>query len=120
MDSKSVKFAVRLAVLVLTTMLAMSGSAWAQFNASLTGTVEDPTGAIIPGATVTLVNIGTQATLTTTSTGEGSFRFNELPPSHYKLTVTANGFKTSTFTDVEVVAETPRNVDVKLDAGGSS
>ena len=120
MTSKSVKFTVRLAVLVLATMLAMGGSAWAQFNASLTGTVEDPTGAIIPGATVTLVNMGTQATMTATSTGDGSFRFNQLPPAHYKLTVTANGFKTSTLTDVEVVAETPRNVDVKLATGGAS
>jgi hypothetical protein len=120
MDSKSMKLAVRLAGLVLATMMAVGGSAWAQFNASLTGTVEDPTGAIIPGATVTLVNMGTQATMTATSTAEGSFRFNQLPPAHYKLTVAANGFKTSTLTDVEVVAETPRNVDVKLATGGAS
>src|SRR5580698_8919584 len=120
MDNKSVKFTVRFAVLILGVMLAMGGNAWGQFSASLTGTVEDSTGAIIPGATVMLVNLGTQATSTATSTGEGSFRFNQLPPAHYKLTVTANGFKTSTVGDVEVAAETPRNVDVKLEAGGAS
>jgi hypothetical protein len=124
MDRKEIKFAGRIMGLALAMALAMvlaaGSSAWAQFNASLTGTVEDPTGAIIPGATVTLVNQGTQVTSTATATGDGSFRFIQLPPGHYKLTVTATGFKTTTLTDVDVVAETPRNVDVKLATGGAT
>ena len=92
----------------------------AQFGSSLSGTIQDSTGAIIPGATVTLVNAGTQVTQTATSTSAGFFSFNSLPPGQYKLTVAATGFKTSTFDDVAVVAETPRSLDVKLASGGAS
>jgi hypothetical protein len=92
----------------------------AQFNASLSGTVEDSTGAIIPGATVILLNTGTQQKFTATSSGTGVFRFEELPPANYKLTVTAKGFKQSDIDNVNVVAEAPRSLDVKLAAGGDT
>ena len=105
---------------VIATALGSASSALAQFNASLTGTVEDPTGASIPGATVTLVNLGTQQTRTIVSSGSGSYTFSELPPAHYRITVTANGFKANTVNDVEVVAERPRNVDVKLTTGANT
>lgn len=59
-----------------------SAGAMAQFNASLTGTVEDNTGASIPGATVTLVDNGTQQKRTVTSGGSGSFSFTTLPPGN--------------------------------------
>ena len=94
--------------------------AHAQFNSSVTGTVQDASGAIIPGATVVLVNTGTQQTFTAKSTSEGSYRFTELPPAKYKLTVTAPGFKETSIDNVDVVAETPRNLDVKLAVGGDT
>ncbi len=100
--------------------LGLATTAHAQFNAKVTGTVQDPSGATVPGATVTITNLGTQQTKTATASSEGFFQFGELPPAHYRLVITANGFKTSTFSDVEVAAETPRNVDVKLAAGGNS
>ncbi len=95
-------------------------TAHAQFGASLSGTVADSTGAIIPGATVTLTNLGSEQTQTATSSGEGAYRFSELPPGHYKLVVAATGFKGSTFSDITVGAESPRNVDVKLTNGGNT
>ena len=117
-STKSYGAGTRCGLLALGMVLA--SSAYGQFNASLSGTVQDTTGASIPGATVTLVNLGTQATQTATTTGEGFYRFNELPPAHYKLLVAANGFKGNTFDDVSVEAETPRNVDVKLATGESA
>ncbi len=102
-----------LAVLFLFLPIALH----AQFSASLSGTVEDNTGAVIPNATLTLTQDATQAKKTTTASGEGSYRFNELAPGSYTLNVSAPGFKPSTTTGVMVSAETPRGVDVHLDAG---
>src|ERR1700692_4210728 len=60
-------------------------SAHAQFRASIQGTVSDPTGAGIPGATLTLTNLGTAKVLTTTSDGNGLYNFNALPPDQFSL-----------------------------------
>ena len=105
---------------LMVSLLAPATAALAQFNAAVTGTVEDSTGAIIPNATVTLTNTGTQQKFTATSSSQGAFRFNELPPATYKLDVTASGFKAADIDNIAVVAETPRNVDVKLDTGGAT
>jgi hypothetical protein len=52
----------------------------AQFNATLQGTVSDPLGGVIPGATVTLTNNETQAKQAVTTSGEGFYRFTGLAP----------------------------------------
>ena len=116
----NIRFIARLKFAGAALFLFASISASAQFNASLSGTVQDVTNAVISGATVTLVNSGTQQKFTTTSTGEGFFHFTELPPAKYSLTVTAQGFKTSNIDNIDVVAETPRNLDVKLTSGGDT
>ncbi len=94
--------------------------AHAQFNASLTGTVSDATGAVIPRASVTLTNNATQVTKTTTSTDAGFFSFNELPPGSYSLVVASPNFKSSTLGSVNLAGESSRNVDVQLQPGGAS
>ena len=101
-------------------VLSLCGPAFAQFNASLSGTVQDSTGAIIPGASVTLTNPATQQVQKVTTTDAGVYRFNQLPPAHYRLEVTATGFKASTLDDVALAAETPRNVNVTLTTGDVS
>ena len=92
----------------------------AQFGGSLNGTVTDPSGAVVPGATVKLTNPATQATKTATTNGTGFYSFTELPPGNYTVTVTSKGFKEQDFTDVAVTAEQPRGLDVKMTAGGAS
>ena len=92
----------------------------AQFAASVTGTVEDAAGAEIPGATVTLTNTGTQQKFTAITSSDGSYRFTTLPPATYVIHVAANGFKAYDISHVEVLADTPRNLDVKLDIGGTT
>ena len=114
------RFSRAAGVIVFLVSLMSARGAFAQFNASLSGTVEDSTGAIIPGASVTLTNVGTQQQQATTSSSEGAYRFTELPPGNYKLTVTAAGFKQSDADNIQVVAETPRNFDVKLSTGGTT
>ncbi len=61
-------------------------------NSSINGTVKDTHGAIVPGATVTLTNIGTNQKLSATANGEGFYIFSNLSPANYNLTVSAPGF----------------------------
>ena len=93
---------------------------FAQFGASLQGTVEDQTGAVISGATVTITQTGTQTQQTQTTSAEGFYRFSELPPGTYTVVVAATNFKSSTQDNVSIAAETPRSLDIKLPPGGAS
>jgi hypothetical protein len=103
----------------LLVLLLLSSFSYAQFNASLSGTVADPTGAVIPGATVTLRNNATQAVRTATSGSQGTYQFSELPPGDYSLTGAAKGFQGTSLDHLNLVAETPRNIDLKLQIGAS-
>ena len=100
--------------------LLISSSAFAQFNASLSGTVTDSTGAIVPGAAVTLRDTGTQVARSAVSSAEGTYQFSELPPGNYSLTATAKGFQSSSVDGVTLAAEIPRNIDLKLEIGQSN
>ena len=110
-----------LRAVLLLAMLAVLAlpAAHAQFGSKLSGTVLDPTGAAIPGATVTLTNPATQVAQTVSTNGTGFYNFSELPPGNYSLSVTAAGFKTNDMTDVALAAETPRILNVNLETGSA-
>ena len=61
-------------------------------SGDIVGTITDPAGAVIPGATLTAKNQDTGATVTTKSTAQGNYRFNSLPPGRYNISATASGF----------------------------
>jgi hypothetical protein len=90
----------------------------AQFNASLSGTVTDPTGAIIPGAKVTLTDKATNQTRTYVSTATGLYIFNGLAPDQYSVTVERDGFKTKEVGQVVLIPEQPNVLNVQLEVGG--
>lgn len=92
-------------------------AAMAQFRASLSGTVADPTGAVIPGATVTLRDLATNRTLTAKTNGSGAYVFNQLPPSHFELTVSAKGFETKVLPNVSIVPEQPNSMNIQMQPG---
>jgi Carboxypeptidase regulatory-like domain len=71
---------------------------------SITGTVVDPDGAVVGGATVTATNPSTNEKLTQTSSSSGSFTLSPLNPGLYTVTVSAPGFKTLTQQNVSVDA----------------
>jgi len=71
---------------------------------ALTGTVTDPSGAVISGAAVTATNIGTGQERTSTTDATGAYKFSLLPPGNYKVTFAASGFKTSEVPSVTVNA----------------
>ena len=62
-------------------------------NGGLTGTVTDPNGAVVPGATVTVTNLGTNAKRTITTNEEGRWTFAVLPLGNYQVTAEAAGFQ---------------------------
>src|SRR3954470_17769353 len=69
---------------------------------SITGTITDPSGAVVSGAKVTPVNQGTGASLTTTTTSDGVYKFSPVRVGTYKLDATSQGFQTTTQTGVVV------------------
>jgi hypothetical protein len=98
-------------------ILGLTATARAQFRAAIQGTVTDPAGAVVTDATVTLTNKGTAKTQTTTTSNEGFYRFSELAPGTYTLTVEKTGFKKSTLDNVVVSAEQVQGLDVVLTTG---
>src|SRR5215469_3237624 len=77
-----------LTLLVIVLLIAPSLVAQSLVSGDLTGTVTDPSGAVVSGATVTLKSDSTGATRTATTNNSGAYRFSLLPPGNY--TVTAN------------------------------
>lgn len=98
-------------------LILFSSFGRAQFRASIRGTVTDPKGGVVSGATVTLENTDTGQKLTSTSNADGIYEFNALPPSPYRLTVEAPGFKTNVLEHVTIIPEQPNAVNVQLEVG---
>src|ERR1700740_3207995 len=103
--------------LVLLTVLLWAASAQAQFRASLRGTVTDPQGAAVSGATVTLTNTDTNQNLVSTSDANGIYQFNALPSAPYRLTVEKTGFTKKVLDRVQIIPEQPNSLDVQLELG---
>ena len=87
---------------------------------SILGTVHDNSGAVIPGATVTLVNSGTSAKRTLTSDGGGNFVFSNIDVGNYTIAVTAQGFEKFSQTDIGIIAREERHIDVALQLGSEN
>ncbi|HEX5283702.1 MAG TPA: TonB-dependent receptor [Bryocella sp.] len=102
--------------------VAISGlAAQAQLStATMFGTVTDPTGAAVPGATIAITQTDTQTTRTITTNGDGSYRADFLPVGPYKLSVGAQGFKTLERTGITLTVTEQAQVDLQLQAGGAS
>src|SRR3981081_3557034 len=82
------------------------------------GTVTDPSGAVVSGATVTLSSVDTGTTLTAKTSSTGAFRFPLVKPGQYKLSVTATGFRAPTQTvPASVSAVTTANLQLTLGQG---
>lgn len=90
MTSITTRMMERLSGMVLA--LFCASTLWAA-GGSLSGVLEDPTGAVISGGKLTLVNQGTKAEFTTTSDSRGFYSFPALPVGKYDLTIDAVGFK---------------------------
>src|SRR5579875_4052095 len=65
-------------------------------SGTVVGTITDPSGAVVPNASVQLVNTQTNAVLNTQTNSAGEYTFPNVAPGNYKITVSAAGFRTST------------------------
>lgn len=99
--------------------LAVPHSASAQ-TGTILGTVTDPTGAVVPKATVTATSVATGITVTTTTSSAGVFSFPTLSPAHYNVTVNAQGFQTDTLNDVVVTIAETVPLKVQLQVGSAA
>ena len=81
---------------------------------SLVGTVEDPTGAVVPGATLSLTNVSTGTAREITADEQGRYTAVNLPGGTYTIIVTAPGFRTLTRTGVEVAINSVNRITLRL------
>lgn len=107
-----------LVALVSMALLLCAAPAYAQSDrGAITGTVTDPSGAVVGGAKVTATGLETGEVRETTTSSEGSFTIVELKANPYKVTVEAQGFKTSSLENIQVAVQTTRRLDITLEIG---
>lgn len=98
--------------------LLVCGILAAQFDvATLSGTVGDPSGAVIPGAQVTAVNEATNASVTVTANESGRYLFPTLRPGVYRITATHQGFKQFVTTGITLQVNQAARLDIELTVG---
>ena len=90
------------AILGIAVLVLLASTCRAQATASISGTVHDVTGAVVPGANVVAINEANKARWTTTSNGLGFFSFSALQPATYTLRVTRKNFETWYVTGIVV------------------
>jgi len=86
-------------------------------NASLTGTVKDTTGGVIPGAAVKVTNVSEGVTTSTVSDASGNYNFPSLPPANYTLSAEKSGFKTTVVPRITLEVYQKASMDVVLSVG---
>ncbi len=100
--------------------LLLCATSWSQETSTITGTVTDPSGAVVPNATISVTNQGTGTPRTSTSNGDGIYSIPGLPIGSYTLTVEAPGFRKYQKNGIVVnVAQTLRE-DAHLNVGANS
>jgi outer membrane receptor protein involved in Fe transport len=107
-------------VLSLMTICAPPLLAQSAGTAALTGTVTDATGAVVPNATVTLTNTGTNQTRTATTGSDGAYRFNLIEPGTYRARFGATGFKTAEVASITVNVTETVGLDRSLEVGAQT
>jgi len=101
-------------------LLIMGNCAKGQATTSVRGTVIDPSGKAVAGATVELANSESKTERTTTSGDQGEYQFLFVPPGTYRLAVTASGFRHYEQTDLQLLVNTPATANVQLKIGGTN
>jgi Carboxypeptidase regulatory-like domain len=101
-------------VLALVLSLALAGIGIAQIaTTSLRGVMKDPSGAVLPGAKITLTNGATGQQFSTTSNAAGEYTFATIPPARYTITATAAGFGDQSKV-AELLVNQPATVDFTM------
>ena len=116
---RSKTMAARAALACLAAVLLVPAAGFAQMTrGSISGTARDASGAVVPGATVTVINVATNATQTVVTDAQGFYRVPALEPGRYTVTTDLSGFRKVEQRDIDVrpALETP--LDVRLEPAG--
>jgi len=113
---------MKLALFLLVVLCVGALPMWAQSTATGTvaGTVTDPSGALVAGATVTLTDPTTSSSRTTTTNETGRYVFANVPPGTYTLSIAKQGFATTKAPDVSVRVGTATTMNISLPVGGAT
>ncbi len=114
---------VRTFFVLIAVILIVAGSevTWSQtVQGVVTGTITDPTGAVVPGATVTITNVGTNISQTTKTGSDGSYRFPLVPPGTYTIEIKAANFAVIRASGIVVEASQTIPFSVKLELAKAS
>jgi hypothetical protein len=104
---------------MLLCILISCSFAFGQATTSLRGIVKDPSGAVVPGATVTITDKSVDKTLTATTNSSGAYQFPQIPPAKYLITVNANGFGAESKI-AELLVNQPATIDFKVSVQAST
>jgi hypothetical protein len=119
MNTGHIRRAVCLFTALLTFLLVSTISAQ-DFRGTIGGTVTDPNGAAVPGASVTVKNIATNVASTVTTSDEGSYTVPLLQPGTYTVSATSGGFKTTTIENVAIRVDDRLTIDLQLQVGAAA
>ena len=102
--------------------LLLSSVVMAQVRTSgqIVGVVQDPTGAVVPGAKIVAVDEATGYTKETSSGPDGGYVISDLVFGTYRVTITSQGFRTAVYPGVKVDVGRTANLTVKLELGTSA
>jgi hypothetical protein len=108
-------FAAFNVALTLSCVLAFSGLSYGQSTfGTVLGTVKDPSGSVVPGIKVSLLNTGTNADRSAVSKGDGSYEFVNVEIGTYKLQTEATGFQSAQYKPFDVMARETKRIDIDL------
>ncbi len=105
---------------ICVTLLTISLSAYPQSTTSLRGVITDQSGAIIPGAVVSLTNDGTGFKRQALTGEDGVYQFLQSPPGTYQVSVEKAGFATVTRESVQLQVNTPATLDLRMEVGSTT
>ena len=118
MDNTREVFVLKRIVILVSTLLICWAGLYAQSErGSIRGTVEDPSGAVVAGARVTALNVGTGVETGTTTTDAGNYNIPQLPPGTYTVSVEQTGFKKLVQENVMVQVSGVTSLDLRMEVG---
>src|SRR6476646_8574314 len=106
-------------LLALISLLSSATVGHALSAGTVAGVVLDPNNAAVPNANVKIANSVTGYTRTVTSGADGTFRFDNVPPNNYQLSVAASGFEDAS-QSLSVRTSVPINLKIPLSIGGAT
>jgi len=113
-DRRWMRFVFNLALAVFCVLAFCKASHGQSTFGTVLGSVKDPSGSLIPGAIITLMNTGTNAEKSTTSNSNGGYEFVNVEIGNYKLSVAATGFQKTEYQAFDVAARATVRIDIDL------